>query len=267
VASSVLGRTRNVLVYLPPGYADETSRRYPVLYFQDGQNLFDGATSFVPGEEWRLDETAERLIHAGEIEPLIVVAIDHAGRARLDEFGPVRDARHSAGGQAHLYGRMLVEEIKPLIDSEYRTRRGPNDTGLGGSSMGGLVTLHLALHSPLVFTRLAVMSPAAWWGGGAIVRQVDALAGRLPVRIWLDMGTAEGRRALRDVRALRDALIRKGWREGRDLRYVEVDGATHAEAAWGARVDQVLKFLFPSTPPRDAANHVVPAEESDAEPA
>ena len=267
VPSNLLRGTRDVLVYLPPGYADDTQRRYPVMYFQDGQNIFDGATSFVPGEEWQVDETAERLIRSAEIEPVILVAIDHAGPARLDEFGPVWDGRRKAGGRAHLYGRMLVEEIKPLIDREYRTRPGPNDTGLAGSSMGGLVTLLVALTWPFVFRRLAVLSPAAWWGGRVILRQVESLRDRLPLRIWLDVGTAEGHRALRDVRALRDALLRKGWRQDSDLRYVEVDGASHSEAAWAARVDRFLRYLFPSMAHRAAGVTRVPAEAGDADPA
>lgn len=246
------GRARNVLVYLPPGYDRSGDRRYPALYVNDGQNVFDGATAFVPGEEWQLDETAGRLIDEGRIAPLIIVAVDHAGERRLDEFGPVRDRRRNAGGGADDYGRVLVERIKPLVDRRYRTRPGREDTGLCGSSMGGLVTLYLGLTRPDAFSRLAVMSPSVWWGRRAVVRQVKALDGRPASRIWLDTGTAEGVHALSDVRALRDAMVEKGWRLGDDLAYTEVDGAPHSEAAWAARVDQVLEFLFPALTPRGA---------------
>jgi predicted alpha/beta superfamily hydrolase len=243
--SAHLGTSRDVQVYLPPGYESHPSRRHPVLYVHDGQNVFDGATAFIPGEEWQLDESAERLIASGEVEPLIIVAVDHGAERRLDEFAPSRDSRRRAGGHAGSYGRMLVEEVKPFIDRVYRTRPGPEDTGLCGSSMGGLVTLYLGLIHPTVFTRLAVMSPAAWWDRRAIVRQVERLEGRLPLRIWLDMGGEEGRHAIRDVRALRDALVAKGWRVGRDLHYREVEGGRHTEADWAARVPDVLRFLFP----------------------
>lgn len=250
VWSPLLGRARNITVYLPPDYVRRPSARYPVLYVHDGQNLFDGATAFVPGQEWQIDETAERLVQAGAIEPLIVVGIDHAGRHRLDELGPTRDARHRAGGLAGLYGRMIVEELKPLIDRTYRTRPGRRHTGLGGSSMGGLATLFLGLEFPEVFGRLAVLSPSVWWDRRAILHRVEALPRRLPLRIWLDIGTREGQAALADARALRDALVARGWRVGRDLAYVEAEGAGHSEVAWVARVEPMLRFLFPAPPPR-----------------
>jgi predicted alpha/beta superfamily hydrolase len=242
--SRTLGRARDVLVYLPPGYDRSPGRRYPVLYIHDGQNVFDGATSYVPGQEWQVDETVERLIQAGELPPLILVAVHHAGERRLDEFGPTRDARRRAGGSADLYGRMLIEELKPFIDARYRTRPGPPDTGLCGSSMGGLVSLYLGLTVPGVFGLLGVMSPAVWWDNRVIVQIVRRLRWRPLLRIWLDVGTAEGRVALDDVRALRGALVARGWSEGVDLAYVEATNAPHAESAWAARVEPMLKFLF-----------------------
>jgi predicted alpha/beta superfamily hydrolase len=243
--SRILRRMRDVLVYLPPGYDKQSHRRFPVLYVQDGRNVFDGATSFVPGQEWELDETAERLIRAGEIEPLIIVAVDHAGRRRLDEYAPSYDARRGGGGQADLYGRMLIEELKPFIDRTYRTLRGPGDTGLAGSSMGGLVTLHLGMTRPDVFGRLAVMSPSLWWDNRAIVRRAERTEGRLALRIWLDVGLEEGNAAVRDVRALKNVLLGQGWVAGHDLAYLEAPGAGHSERAWAARVPDVLRFLYP----------------------
>lgn len=244
VGSRALGRARDVIVYLPPDYERDAGRRYPVLYFNDGQNLFDGATSYVPGQEWQLDETAERLIRAGEIPPLIIVGINHAGERRLDEFAPTRDPRRRAGGAADLYGRMLAEELKPFIDSTYRTRPGAVDTGIGGSSMGGLSALYLGLTHPGIFGRLAVMSPAVWWDHRVVLRIVKELRWRPRLRIWLDIGTTEGRSALEDVRALRRTLQARGWQEGVDLAYREEEGAPHSEAAWAGRVDPMLKFLF-----------------------
>jgi predicted alpha/beta superfamily hydrolase len=252
ISDAVTGRPRHVLVYLPPGYERAETARYPVLYVNDGQNVFDGATAFIPGQEWELDETVERLVRARRIDTLIVVAIDHAGEHRLDEFGPVRDAGRRAGGGADAYGRFLVGRVKRLVDRTYRTRADREHTGLCGSSLGGLVTLYLGLTRPDVFSRLAVMSPSVWWGQRAIVREVDALADRPPLRVWLDMGTAEGGRALTDVRTLRDAMVAKGWRLGKDLAYEEVEGAPHAESAWATRVDRVLEFLFPPLSPRAA---------------
>jgi predicted alpha/beta superfamily hydrolase len=147
---------------------------------------------------------------------------------------------------------MLAEELKPFVDRTYRTRTGPEDTGLLGSSMGALVSLYLGLHRPDLFARIGALSPAVWWAGRAIVAHVRQLPAKPPLRIWLDMGGREGRHALRDVRALRDALTSRGWVEGEDLRYREIEHAAHTEEAWAARVSTVLRFLYP--PRRDAAS-------------
>jgi predicted alpha/beta superfamily hydrolase len=243
--SRFLPSARTVLVYLPPGYDRDTARRYPVLYLHDGQNLFDGATSFIDGQEWRVDETAERLIRAGLVEPLIVVGVYNTGEQRMAEYTPVADPKHG-GGQADLYGRLLVEELKPRIDAEFRTRTDAASTGLGGSSLGGLVSLYLGLKYPNVFGRLAVVSPSVWWADRAILETVAALPARTGQRIWVDVGTKEGKSATPDTRRLRDALAAKGWRLGRDLRYLEARGAEHNEAAWAGRFDRILRFLYPA---------------------
>src|SRR6201996_2309690 len=143
---------RELIVYLPPIYATAPQRRFPVLYMHDGQNLFDPATSFVPGNYWRMGETADGLIEAGAIEPLIIVGIDNSGEKRIYEYTPVKDSRLGGGG-ADTYGRMLVEELKPYIDRQYRTDT--QRAGMGGSSLGGLVTLYLGLRYPAVYSRLA----------------------------------------------------------------------------------------------------------------
>jgi predicted alpha/beta superfamily hydrolase len=243
--SDVLDNSRDVLVYVPPGYESAADIRYPVLYLHDGQNIFDGATSYVPGQEWRVDETVEALIHAGRIQPLIVVAVNHGVTERAEEFGPTRDAYRQHGGRADLYTSFLVDELKPFVDRTFRTLADARHAALGGSSMGGLVTLHVGLTRPDVFGTLVVMSPSLWWDRRAMLSRVDALPGKLPWRIWLDCGTAEGRDTVRNVRALRQLLLEKGWVGGDDLRYVEIKEAPHTEAAWGDRMESVLKFLAP----------------------
>jgi predicted alpha/beta superfamily hydrolase len=243
--SRFLPTEHTLLVYRPPGYSDDPSRRFPVLYMHDGQNVFDRATS-ATGEEWSVDETAERLIEAGEIQPLIIVGVYNAGARRIDQYTPTRDARKRIGGKADAYARMLVNEIKPLIDRRYRTLRSASNTGLGGSSLGGLLTMHLGLRYHTVFNRLAVLSPSVWWDDRAIVREVQALRAKLPLRIWLDSGTAEGAEVTRDTRLLRDALVDKGWEVGRDLSYLEAEGGGHNERSWAKRVEGVLRFLFPA---------------------
>jgi predicted alpha/beta superfamily hydrolase len=225
-------------------YKAEPGRRFPVLYMQDGQNLFDPETSFIPGNYWRLGETADALIETGAIEPLIIVGIYNVGVKRIDEYTPVEDKR-LGGGQADAYGRMLVEELKPYIGAQYRTLPGAENCGMGGSSLGGLVTLYLGLRYPAEFSRLALISPSVWWRNRTILTTVAALTKKPEVRIWLDIGTKESARAVPDVRALRDGLIQKGWQLGQDLAYLEAEGAEHTESAWAGRVAPMLKFLFP----------------------
>ena len=242
---SALVPPRDVLVYLPPGYRAQAPRRYPVLYLQDGQNLFDGDTAYVRGQEWQVDETAERLIRASEVEPLIIVGVYNAGELRIDEYTPAPDAK-GRGGAAGRYARFLVHELKPFIDSEYRTLGDPPNTGLGGSSLGGLATLHIGLTHPHVFGKLAVHSPSVWWNGREILARVEDLPAKPPLRIWLDIGTHEGAGTLADARMLRDALSAKAWRDGKDLWYHEARGGSHSEAAWAARVSPMLRWLFPA---------------------
>jgi predicted alpha/beta superfamily hydrolase len=239
--SEFLEEKRSFIVYLPPGYDPRAARRYPTLYLHDGQNVFDKATSV--GEEWRVDETAQALITAGEIEPLIMVGIYNTGEHRISEYTPTT-LPGKGGGLADCYGRMLVEEIKPLIDRKYKTLPGAGSTGMAGSSLGGLLTIHLGLRYPTVFSRLAVLSPSVWWDQRMILGEVDSLPAKLPIRIWLDAGTAEGEEVIRDSRALKEALVKKGWVEGQDLAYHEAEGGQHNEASWAGRVGLFLKFLY-----------------------
>jgi predicted alpha/beta superfamily hydrolase len=242
--SDALGNSRDVLVYLPPGYEADPHRRFPVLYLHDGQNVFDATTSFA-GTEWGVDETAERLVQEGRVAPLIIVAINHGGAQRADEFAPTRDTHRHAGGQANAYTRFVVDELKPYVDRTFRTHPGPAHTAIGGSSLGGLVTLHIGLEHPEVFGALAVLSPSLWWDRRAMLTRLEALPARLPWRIWLDVGTAEGRDTVRNTRALKGILQQKGWRPGTDLHYLEAPEAPHSESAWAERVAPMLEFLFP----------------------
>lgn len=240
-ASQILGNTREVTVYLPAGYDEREEGSYPVLYMQDGQNLFDAHRAYVPGNHWRLQEAADAAIGERTAEPMIIVGIDHAGPARIDEYTPVADPKHSGGGRAGDYARFLLEELKPSIDAQFRTRPDAGSTGIGGSSLGGLVSLHVALKHPDVFRRAAVMSPSVWWGGRAILRDAEAFDGP-PLRMWLDIGGREGLEALRDARELRDRIAAKGWT---DFSYFEDRRADHSERAWARRVRHALEFLFP----------------------
>jgi enterochelin esterase-like enzyme len=242
--SRFLPSERDVIVYVPGGYDWNPQRRFPVLYLQDGQNIFDPATSFA-GVAWRVGETTDRLIAEGKIQPLVIVAIYNTGRQRLREYTPSR-AKKLGGGGANRYGQMLVKEIKPFIESKYRILVGAHNTGLGGSSLGGLLTMYLGLRYPEVFGKLAVLSPAIWWNQRWIVDYAARRRLKFRPRIWLDIGTQEGLRIVDDARRLRDVLVQKGWQEGGDLHYEEIQGGQHNEAAWAQRVDPFMPFLFPA---------------------
>jgi predicted alpha/beta superfamily hydrolase len=242
--SEFLPTDRTIIVFVPPGYESEQARRYPVLYLHDGQNIFDKATAF--GDEWRVDETAQNLIDSGTIEPLIIVGVYNAGERRIDEYTPTRVEKKNAGGQADRHGQMLVQELKPFIDERYRTLPSAANTALGGSSLGGLATMHVGIKYPTVFGKLAVISPSVWWDDRVILREVAALPSKLPQRIWLDAGTGEGQEVTADTGMLRDTLVSKGWTLDGDLKYHEAEGHGHDERYWAARMDQVLRFLFPA---------------------
>jgi predicted alpha/beta superfamily hydrolase len=260
--SRFLPEPRDIYAYLPLAYIDTptidtpsiaaspiaapTARRFPVFYLHDGQNLFDDRTSFLPDHTWRAHSTADHLTAAGEIEPLILIGVANTGLSRMSEYTPTRDP-FRGGGDGLLYGQLLIEELKPLIDRTFRTLHGPRDTALGGSSLGGLISLALGLDHPDVFGKIAVLSPSVWWDQRSILNLVSNARPKPDLRIWLDMGTAEGLRHLRDTDLLYRLLVQRGWQDrgpSPDLHYLRVPEAVHDEDAWAGRFDQVLRFLF-----------------------
>ena len=245
--SRVLPDDRDITVYLPAGYDDDTDRRYPVLYMNDGQNLFDEEAAFVRGRTWKLAESADTAIASGEVEPLIVVGVANAGERRLAEYTPTHDWK-MGGGEADKYGQMLIDELLPYIAANYRVLQGMASTGLGGSSLGALAALYLGLKHADIFGRLAVLSPSVWWNHRVLVSLVGEMAPRTGLRpkIWLDIGEGEGRRAVADTEMLERRLRSRGWRPGVELSYWQIPGGTHDEAAWAARVRPMLRFLFPA---------------------
>jgi predicted alpha/beta superfamily hydrolase len=233
------------VVYLPPEYHEQPERRFPVLYLHDGQNLFDGSTSFVRGQDWHVGQTADAEIHGGRVEPLIIVGIYNTGKARIREYTPTK-APKLGGGRADHYGKFLLEEVMPFVHREYRAEGRSHRTGIGGSSLGGLVSLYLGLSRSDVFGKIAALSPSVWWHQ----RMIHSFAERVTVsarpRIWLDIGTREGPRIVEDVERYRDILLSRGWRNELDLHYERIEGAEHNEAAWARRVGPFLRFLYPA---------------------
>lgn len=251
---------RDVVVWLPPGYGDPR-RRHPVVYFQDGQNLFDPIHAFL-GQSWRVGERAEELIRARQIVPPILVGIYNTGFHRMNEYAPTRGGftgwdgeKCRSTGDAKRYLKFVASELKPFIDARYLTQPGPRTTSMVGSSMGGLVALYAVLYQPRVFGAVAALSPSVWWDERVVFQDFARMPRQPEVRLWVDTGTAEpGWEALP---LFRDVLVGRGWVPGGDLAYHEIPDAPHSEAAWGARVGDVLKFLVgrPAEPrkPRSVA--------------
>ncbi|HYL82912.1 MAG TPA: alpha/beta hydrolase-fold protein [Candidatus Angelobacter sp.] len=245
--SRFLRNQRDLIVYTPPGYYDQPLGRFPVLYLHDGQNLFDGATSFIPGQDWHVGQTADYGIHSGLVEPLIIVGMYNT-KARIREYTPTHVPK-LGGGRADRYAKFLIEEVKPFIEREYRTISGAGNNGIGGSSLGGLVSLYLGLKHAHIFGKIAALSPSVWWNQLVIHRFVEAMHVEPRPRIWLDIGTREGPRIVHDVEKFRDVLLQKGWAPERDLHYERVEGAEHNELAWAQRVGPFLQFLYPARAP------------------
>src|SRR5260370_8225985 len=185
IRSRFLRNQRDLIVYTPPGYAHQSLRHFPVLYLHDGQNLFDGATSFIPGQDWHVGQTADLCIQAGAVAPLIIVGLYNT-RARSREYTHT-EVPKLGGGRADRYAKFLIEEVKPFVDREYRTLSGWQHTGIGGSSLGGLVSLYLGLQHSRIFGKIAPLSPSVWGNQLVIHRfsQAAILGPRPP--LWPDL--------------------------------------------------------------------------------
>jgi predicted alpha/beta superfamily hydrolase len=236
-------KARPVWVWLPPGYEQEAARRYPVLYLHDGQTMFDARSA---GAEWAIDETAQRLVATRAIAPFIAVAVP-SGRERVLELTPTKDARHGGGGLRD-YAQWLLDDLKPEIDRRFRTRPEPVHTAVGGPSLGGVASLWMALNRADRVGAALVVSPSLWWDGFWPRRAAAAASGGPGApRLWLDIGAQEGEGVFAETRALRDALAARGW-AGTRLAYTEDPDGRHDELSWAARVEGMLKFLYPPNP-------------------
>lgn len=243
--SRILPTARDLFIYLPEAYLQVPDHPLPLLLMHDGQNLFDGDLSYVHGSTWRVGETADEEIAAGRLQPVVIVGVGNAGTERMAEYTPTPDTR-LGGGKGPLYARMLVEEVLPLVAARYPLLTGPGDTGIAGSSLGGLISLAIALRYPQRFGKVGIVSPSLWWDDGAILKDVRSLQEHLPLRVWLDMGTAEGARHVHNTDLLAHLLQGEGWQPGRDLLYRTYPDAPHNEEAWAARLPEMLRFLFPA---------------------
>jgi predicted alpha/beta superfamily hydrolase len=248
--SRVFRNTRMLRVWLPPGYnqPENEARHYPVFYLADGQNLFDPATAYI-GVDWQADEAAARLIHERKIPPLIIVGIDNAQKDRPREYLPYRSFHPPIlRPQGKRYPDFLRNEVMPFVYQRYRIAREPENTALGGSSLGAIISLHTAMDCPGVFGGLLLESPSLFISNRQLLRSSRAFR-KWPAKVFMAIGTREtgsedgDQQAVEDVRELEHVLRRAGLREDRLL--VKIDeGANHSEKDWARRFPEALKFLF-----------------------
>jgi len=248
--SRTFRNTRFVRVWLPPGYhnPENAGRRYPVFYLNDGQNLFEASSSFT-GVEWQVDETADRLIREGSVPPMVIVGLDNAGKNRIREYMPHR-SMHPVMLRAHgtRYPTFLFKEVMPFMDRNYRVASGPQNTGLGGSSLGALIALYTAVVRPGLIGRLLLESPSLWASNRQIIRQSRGVR-QWPDRVFLATGTAEIGRKERDQSVVDDVrelsfILRRSGLDDKRLKLVIEEGGTHHESAWARRFPEALAFLF-----------------------
>ena len=264
LTSRIFNNTRSIRVLLPPGYdaPENRSKRYPVLYLLDGQNLFDACLSDVSHAEWQVDETVYRLIREQAIPEMIVVGVDHAGEKRPYEFLPYRDY---AGNPDYMeepagtkFPDFLATEVLPFVNKEYRTRTGHDDTGLGGSSYGGVATLYALMARPQTFGYGLIESPTIWVGMGQLIRDTSPLVA-FPRKVFMGFGAAElpeGEGRTKGL-AFLDMVVANFRTAGYDesgFRYVLEQDARHTESAWAKRLPDALKFLFGDWKPQPETN-------------
>lgn len=253
--SEVFGNSRTLRVWLPPAYDRDEEELYPVLYLNDGQNLFDRSTSQFSEYEWEVDETAARLIRDGRIPPVVVVGIDNAGkRDRPREYLPWEDSYLTPAEpdpRGRDYPRFLLGEVVPFIENRYRVLTGSEHRYLGGSSYGGLITVFTATRSPGEFAGLLVESPSLYVNEAAVLTNAEAVT-EWPGRIYIGIGTHEGQSECRNDNYVRDAVadvrrlqaILETSPHPPDL-HVEVERCgLHSERYWAKRLPRGLTFLF-----------------------
>jgi enterochelin esterase-like enzyme len=250
LASAALGLSRRITIWLPDGARTSPC---PVLYLNDGQNLFDSARAFA-GVTWRVAETAAWLIERRLIPPLVIVGIDHGELRRAREYLPVEDDRNPFARDplASEYAAFVTSELMPFVEREYPVARGASNTAFGGSSYGAVAALFTSMTNPGVFGRLLLESPSLYVGRGALLKRARRVK-RWPQRVYLGVGTAETRRddwnleTVGNVRRL-ETILRGSGLGPRRLRVTVEEGATHSESAWAGRLAQALEFLFGQTP-------------------
>jgi predicted alpha/beta superfamily hydrolase len=253
--SKVFDYTRMVRVFLPPGYSDAANRErhYPVLYMFDGQNLFDACLAYDHVHEWQVDETVTRLVGEGKMEPLIVVGLDNAREKRAYEYLPWTDGIQDPGGPVTAGTRLpefLIHEVIPAIAAKYRVAKERENTGIGGSSYGGIAALYVGVSAPLVFGKVLAESPVMHVGNAEIVRYTSPLPVG-PLRVFMGYGGKENDMASAneaEIKVIRmvETNLKNAMVWPSEVRFIYDAEAHHNEEAWAKRLPEALTFLFPA---------------------
>jgi len=251
LSSKIFGNTRTIRVLLPQGYKApaNSEKRYPVLYMLDGQNLFDACLSEVSHKEWQVDETMHRLAAEKSIPEMIVVGIDHAGPKRAHEYLPYKDyfaeMEEPAGRQ---FPDFLMDEVMPLVTQQYRTLSGQQNTGIGGSSYGGVASLYVLMAKPGIFGHALIESPSLAIGMGQLVRDTNPLIA-IPLKVFIGFGGKESenpayvQKMIALIRMVETNFRAAGYDDS-NFRFVFDPEARHDEPAWAKRFPDAMKFLF-----------------------
>lgn len=246
--STKLPSTRGLWVYVPPTYLENTESRFGVLYMHDGANLFDPSTAF-GGNEWKVDETLDAGAEDGSIREVIVVGIESTA-ARIDELTPVPDPDYG-GGQGDEYLSMMTDEIKPLIDKDWRTNPGRDDTAIMGSSLGGLISAYAGVTHADVFSLVGEMSPSTWWDSTWLLGEVPTMTTEMtkPTRVYVDSGdSGDSNDDVTNTTALAAKYRDVGYVDNTTLLHVVQAGGQHNEVYWAERLPAALHFLLGPRP-------------------
>ena len=260
--SDILKNKRNIRVYLPKGYdPSDDNKRFKVIYMHDGQNIF------APGGPygcWYVEKAYENLQQRGLVEDVIIVGINN-NSDRIPEYTPTADSGYSGSGNGELYTRFIVEELVPHINNTFKTKTGPENTAIIGSSLGGLISMYIAWNHPEIFGMAGCVSSSFWWDNRKLLQSIESYNGeKKKIKFWIDAGTAEGNDGatdmvdassdgrfymLEDARRMANKLLKLGWTEGVDLAYREGVNQGHNEGAWANRIYDILYFFLKKTQP------------------
>ncbi|UTR16851.1 alpha/beta hydrolase-fold protein [Salipaludibacillus sp. LMS25] len=243
--STVLENSRKIVIYLPRSYEKVLNKRFPTVYIHAGQRIFDPIKE--NEESWKVHKVADKLIKEKKIEEVIIIGIAHKRITDTNEFchfiSPDKHVRCSG----LLYEKFIINELKPYIDSHYRTLPDCDNTALIGSSAGGLSTYHIGFRNPDIFGKIGLMSPffvKVNDNDHSETKLYNEFGKKENLNIWIDIGGAEGMFLVRHVRNVADNLVKAGYKYGEELVYYQDPNGAHFEKDWGERVHLPLLYFF-----------------------